>query len=288
MVVKGTVSNFTWCLVSLLALHIVGGGIFSWLERDAELAHYERNRDFYHKMREMYEFEHCHEPFYKHMDFCKKQKEFNHQLKEFFERSGNEMKDRGMWTFFGSTFFVSTLVTTLGYGTFHPRTPSGQLFTVVFGLVGIPVMGYVLSQVGGFIIDTWLPMCPVLDMKHRRILVLFGLMVCFILVGGMAFVLLEGWTYIEACYFSACTLMMIGFGDYLPSRDISRLVTMVFIVLGLGVAASLIALLQFGIQIRGEHFASRLNSWYGAVIRDCSGNLTESPRNQAGGEETRL
>lgn len=260
--------SFTWCAVSLILLHIVGGGIFSWLERDSELARYEKNREFYDHMKELYEFKNCKEEFFKEMKFCKRQHEFNGELKRLLELSGREMQDHRKWTFFGASFFVSTLVSTLGYGDLHPETPVGKVFAVVFGLLGMPVMGYVVSRTGGFLIDKMPMWC--FEGKRRQVFVLISLMVVFILVGGLTFTALEGWTFIEACYFSTCTMMMIGFGDFLPTYALSRIVTMGFIVLGLGVGASFAAVLQVHLDVRGEAFASHLNSWYQSVKSECS------------------
>ena len=51
---------------------------------------------------------------------------------------------------------------------------------------------------------------------------LVGLFVVFLLLGSLVYHLLEGWTYLEALYFSFTTLTTIGFGDYLPSTPISK------------------------------------------------------------------
>mmetsp|Transcript_84814 Transcript_84814/g.274733 ORF Transcript_84814/g.274733 Transcript_84814/m.274733 type:complete len:290 (+) Transcript_84814:109-978(+) len=274
---KKELGSLTWCISTLLLLYVVGGGVFSWLERGAELEHYQRNRLFYRQMRDMYEFDKCEEEWFRSTAFCRRQQEFSRVLERFFERSGNEMRDREKWTFFGSVFFVSTLVTTLGYGNFHPRTPGGQLFTVAFGLIGIPLMGYVLSRVGSFVAEVWMPMCPSIETKTRRLVVLCSLLVVFILLGGLLFFLLEGWPFLAACYFSALTLMSVGFGDLLPTSTPSRLATMLFVMLGLGVAASFIALLQLHVEVRGERFARHLSSWYGAVAAECGRGPAEGP-----------
>jgi hypothetical protein len=272
-------SNIAWCITTLIVLLVSGGGVFSWLERDAELEHYQRNQFFYHQMREMYEMKACKKEWMKDMKFCKKQEEFHGLLKEFFERNGNEMEDRKMWTFTGAVFFVITLVTTLGYGNYHPRTPEGQLFTVLFGIVGLPVMCYVLSHFGRLIVDVWMPICPTIQTRERRIGVLCIVLVGFILIGGVLFETLENWSYLEACYFSAMTLMSIGFGDFLPTSFYSRLASSIFILLGLGVASSFIALLQvmlqMQIQLRGEHLTKHLSSWYNTVASDCTGGTVE-------------
>lgn len=268
-------STLSWCVGTLLLLYAIGGGVFSWLERDAELATYRRNKELFEHMRDLYEFEKCDEPPFETMEFCQKQKEFNQMLKRHLERSGTEIVDHEKWTFTGSAFYITTLVTTLGYGNLHPLTPEGQLFTVLFGLVGIPAMGYVLSHIGRFVVDGCLPFLDdklgdVLDSRSRQIFLLAAIMVTMILLGGGLFSTLEGWTYLQACYFSACTLMTVGFGDLLPGQHpLSKLVTVVFIFCGLGVAATFMALLQLHVELRGEHFAKHVNSWYDAVAGEC-------------------
>jgi len=260
---KTELSTLSWCVATLAVIYIGGGAIFSWLERDAELKFYERNRHIYQGMRDLYEFDKCgEEPFLK-MDLCQKQQEFNELLKVFLERGGTEMKDHEKWTFSGSFFYITTLVTTLGYGNLHPRTEGGRLCTVLFGFFGIPAMGYVLSHIGRYIIEAWTPAFPVtVDTRSKRIGVLSCLIVVLIGLGGALFAFLEGWSFLQASYFSACTLMTIGFGDLLPVRTISRVAVVVFIMMGLGVAASLIALMQIHVEIRGQHFAKHLDSWY--------------------------
>eukprot|EP00401_Gymnodinium_catenatum_P007201 CAMPEP_0117492920 /NCGR_PEP_ID=MMETSP0784-20121206/18832_1 /TAXON_ID=39447 /ORGANISM="" /LENGTH=309 /DNA_ID=CAMNT_0005287759 /DNA_START=100 /DNA_END=1029 /DNA_ORIENTATION=- len=277
---KGESCTLGWCVATLVVLYLVGGGVFTWLERDAELATYEKHRDLFKQMRELYEFDRCGEVPFSHMDFCKQQQEFKGMLEEFFERAGTEMKDHKKWTFFGSAFYITTLVTTLGYGNLHPQTPGGQLFTVLFGLIGIPAMGFVLSHIGQLVVNVWMPACPLaLETRTKRIVVLSSLMVMFILLGGFVFTFMEGWSLLESLYFSACTLMSIGFGDLLPQRPGSRVATVVFIMLGLGVAASLIAILQIHVEIRGEHFARRLDDWYDTVASECSRGVgTNVPR----------
>lgn len=265
-----------WCGGTLAALYLGGGLIFSWLEREAELEHYARNRFFYQQMRDLYEFDHCKDAWFKDMDFCKNQADFHRLLKEFFERSGNEMEDHAKWTFLGSVFFVNALVTTIGYGNLHPRTPGGQFFSVVFGLAGIPVMAYTLSLVAGYILQVCVPLFPSINERSRRSVVLALIVGLFILGGGALFLVLEDWTFLEACYFSITTLMTIGFGDYQPTYTASRLVAILFIICGLGVAASFIAALTVSLEPAGERLTSQLGAWYDGS--DCPHSCTPRAR----------
>lgn len=261
--------NLICCTILLLLLFAVGGSIFSWLERDAEIEHYEEDRLLYQHMQEMYELDICKtETLFKDTKLCRKQNAFTELLKMHMERNGKGLIDRGEWTFFGSTFFVGTLVTTVGYGSHHPRTPGGQLFSVVFGILGIPVMGYVISLIGNFVVNVWMPICPSIQARNRRVVVLCVLMILLILVGGSMFVTLEDWSFVEACYFSALTIMSVGFGDYVPTNTNSRIASTILVLLGLGVSASLIALLQIHVEIRGERFAKHIFAWYDNATRD--------------------
>lgn len=45
----------------------------------------------------------------------------------------------------GSTFFVATVVTTIGYGTYTPQTPLGKIITCFVAIFGVAWFGYILT-----------------------------------------------------------------------------------------------------------------------------------------------
>ena len=59
------------------------------------------------------------------------------------------------WNPLGSSvyLFAFTIVSTIGYGTFAPKTPGGQLFTIFYALVTIPVGGVALGKVAGTVLE---------------------------------------------------------------------------------------------------------------------------------------
>lgn len=63
-----------------------------------------------------------------------------------------------------------------------------------------------------------------------------------LLTGTIFYARVEGWSVIDSLYFCVVTLTTIGYGDLHPTRDISKLFTIGYIVTGLGLLAALINL----------------------------------------------
>lgn len=52
------------------------------------------------------------------------------------------------WTFPNTLLFTITIMTTIGYGHICPKSFSGQLFTIVYALIGMPLLMLFLGNVG--------------------------------------------------------------------------------------------------------------------------------------------
>jgi voltage-gated potassium channel len=52
--------------------------------------------------------------------------------------------------------------------------------------------------------------------------------------------MVEGWEVLDSLYFSVTTLATVGFGDLHPSTPLSKVFTMVYMVLGVGVFVAFI------------------------------------------------
>lgn len=62
-----------------------------------------------------------------------------------------------------------------------------------------------------------------------------------IAVGTVVYMYLEGWSPIDALYFSVVTLATVGFGDLHPTTDAAKLFTVLYIISGLGIIAAFLS-----------------------------------------------
>ena len=61
------------------------------------------------------------------------------------------------------------------------------------------------------------------------------LVVITLLSGTIFYTLHEGWSVVDAFYFSLTTLTTVGLGDLAPTTTLSKLFTVVYILAGLGI-----------------------------------------------------
>ncbi|XP_071502145.1 TWiK family of potassium channels protein 7-like isoform X1 [Diadema antillarum] len=57
-------------------------------------------------------------------------------------------KFQSSWNFYGSMFFATTILTTIGYGNIAPVTPGGRVFCMVYAVFGIALLLLVLASIG--------------------------------------------------------------------------------------------------------------------------------------------
>ena len=149
------------------------------------------------------------------------------------------------WDFYNSFYFAYTVVSTIGYGNLAPTNMLGRILMIFYGLVGIPINGILLAQLGEFFgrvfikaHDKYKSYKRGRDDYYPRKLTTFetgrvGLaaqifayltpgFVMFIFFPAFLFSHYEGWNYDEAVYYAFVTLTTIGFGDYVAGQDNSK------------------------------------------------------------------
>ncbi|XP_072345495.1 potassium channel subfamily K member 1-like [Scyliorhinus torazame] len=135
------------------------------------------------------------------------------------------------WDLSSSLFFVSTVLTTTGYGHSVPFTNGGKGFCMLYSVLGIPItlllltslvqrlMFYVHWVPITYIHTQWGIPTPVVARVHAT--VIGGVVIaCFFLIPAAAFVAMEeNWNYLESLYFCFISLSTVGLGDYVPGKS---------------------------------------------------------------------
>jgi hypothetical protein len=73
------------------------------------------------------------------------------------------------------------------------------------------------------------------DREQRGPLIL---VVSQLILGTVFYVIVEGWSVVDAIYFCSMSLATVGYGDIVPDTDIGKLFTVVYVLCGIGVLVS--------------------------------------------------
>ena len=69
-----------------------------------------------------------------------------------------------------------------------------------------------------------------------------GLLLLTLLAGSTVFYWrMEGWSIIDSMYFSVMTMSTIGYGDLVPTTILSKVFTIMFALLGIGVFVAVVS-----------------------------------------------
>ncbi len=80
----------------------------------------------------------------------------------------------------------------------------------------------------------------------------FSALLVLIAVGTVVYHALEGWSWTISFYFSVCTLTTVGYGDYSPTTDLSRVFTAVYVLVGVVILFGAISYMVASYQKRAE------------------------------------
>lgn len=72
---------------------------------------------------------------------------------------------------------------------------------------------------------------------------LLGVVILILASGAHIYHRLEGWSYLDALYFTVITLTTVGYGDFSPQTSLGKIFSMLYIFLGLGILGAFIAMI---------------------------------------------
>ncbi|XP_060078929.1 potassium channel subfamily K member 2-like [Ylistrum balloti] len=185
----------------------------------------------------------------------------------------NQTDSASLWDYGNSVFFAMTAVTTIGYGNQTPATVGGRAFIVVFAIIGIPLCALFLSGIGeklagltkSFQKKKFSKNHEVAEHRLKALLVPLTAVLLLLLIPAAIFSAIEDWNYGEALYYCVITLTTIGFGDFVIGTQDSgyriayRLLTLIWITVGLAYVASIISQAQTAYSEMTEKAESKMN-----------------------------
>ncbi|XP_041468161.1 potassium channel subfamily K member 10-like [Lytechinus variegatus] len=160
-----------------------------------------------------------------------------------------------------------------GYGNISPSTRAGQSFTIAYALIGIPLCGVVLAQIGTklhakfkLLINKIAQCFEQCQTRSWVVPAVQGLVLTLILFGfgliipAACFSVIEGWSFYESWYYCFITLTTIGFGDYvagtnsdIPYTVVYKWFTLLWIFFGLVIMATVISKMTDWLSERTEN-----------------------------------
>ncbi|MCZ6701740.1 MAG: potassium channel family protein [Ignavibacteria bacterium] len=70
--------------------------------------------------------------------------------------------------------------------------------------------------------------------------VLARIMIVLLAAGIIYYSLAENWSIVDSIYFCIMTISTVGYGDLLPTSDFSKIFTVIYSVLGIGVFVGIV------------------------------------------------
>lgn len=90
---------------------------------------------------------------------------------------------------------------------------------------------------------------------HPRIRVMLVFSAILVLLGAYVFHMVEGWRFIDSLYFTMATVTTVGYGDFTPTHDVSKILAIFYMLLTIPVVLVLFSLI--GELIHDQMLASK-------------------------------
>ena len=94
--------------------------------------------------------------------------------------------------------------------------------------------------------------------RTKQIILHFFLFVCLLVLGAVGYIVIEGWSFMDALYMTVITLATVGYGEVHEISPEGRLFTVILIFLGVGFFLYVVGnVIQFLVEGRIRHVLGR-------------------------------
>lgn len=115
------------------------------------------------------------------------------------------------WSFHEAYIFVNVTALTIGYGDKTPKTNLGKILIVTIGNILLFFAGYLVILLKDFI-------SPARIKQKRNIIFFLFLVAAYVLFGAFVFSIMEGWSFLDATFFTWFTVNTVGYGSIVLTK----------------------------------------------------------------------
>jgi hypothetical protein len=87
---------------------------------------------------------------------------------------------------------------------------------------------------------------------HRRYVLVLSVALGLLILGAIVYHQLLHLSWIDAFYFCTTTLATVGYGDITPTTDVSKIFTIFYVIIGIGIFTTFASLLVRNASLRRE------------------------------------
>lgn len=177
------------------------------------------------------------------------------------------LEDEKDWTVVDCIYFITVTITTVGYGDETPDNDIARGVTIAVIFFGLMVVFGLVNDFALFVMEyaektakaianrkpsvKEKAIDPYKFIKKRAKIVL---VVLCVMVGGSLFLMeSEGWNFLDAFYFCVVTTTTVGYGDFIPSNETSKIFLIIYIPFSVvSVAAAMGQFISCRLEIEAE------------------------------------
>ncbi|KAK0419082.1 hypothetical protein QR680_013945 [Steinernema hermaphroditum] len=201
----------------------------------------------------------------------------------------------GIWYYESAVFYAMTTFSTIGYGTITCHTMGGKIATVVYSVIGIPLMLVVLSDIGRVLLGVFTRSynrcrfyilrlrtkwkirkgldVPLLRLKSYKavpfpfymtiVVVALYLVICSVIVSffDIRNGHFDGMSFANALYFAFISMSTIGFGDVMPANLMYNPLVQLIFLFGLALISVINSTLYESCEASFMKFVYRMEKW---------------------------